>query len=119
LESLYNKKHLQVRVKQLIENRQKIRRHYQQDILSQFTSTSKISKLDQDFLKKCSAIIDKHVTEPEYGVEELSVEIGLSRVHVYRKIKHLTGLSVSEFIRNLKLKKPLPYFQKAEKVLLK
>ena len=31
------------------------------------------------------------------------MEIGLSRVHVYRKIKHLTGLSVSEFIRNIKL----------------
>lgn len=101
----FNKKHLQVRVKQLIESRQKIRRHYQQDILSQFSSTSKISKLDQDFLKKCSAIIDKHITESEYGVEQLSVEVGLSRVHVYRKIKHLTGLSVSEFIRNLKLKK--------------
>ena len=35
----------------------------------------------------------------------MAVEIGLSRVHVYRKIKHLTGLSVSEFIRNIKLKK--------------
>jgi AraC-like DNA-binding protein len=35
--------------------------------------------------------------------EELSVEIGLSRVHVYRKMKHLTGLTVSEFIRNIKL----------------
>ncbi len=101
----FNKKHLQVRVRQLIESRQKIRKHYQQDVLSQFTSDSKISKLDQDFLKKCSAIIDKHITETEYGVEQLSLEIGLSRVHVYRKIKHLTGLSVSEFIRNLKLKK--------------
>jgi signal transduction histidine kinase/DNA-binding response OmpR family regulator len=101
----FNKKHLQVRVKLLIESRQKIRRHYQQDILSQFTSDSKISKLDQDFLKKCSAIIEKHITETEYGVEQLSVEVSLSRVHVYRKIKHLTGLSVSEFIRNLKLKK--------------
>jgi len=111
----FNKKHLQVRVKQLIESRQKIRRHYQQDILSQFTSTNKISKLDQDFLKKCSAIIDKHVTEPEYGVEELSVEIGLSRVHVYRKIKHLTGLSVSEFIRNLKLKKAVTLLSESGK----
>lgn len=101
----FNKKHLQVRIRQLIENRQKIRKHYQHDVLSQFISDNKLSKLDQDFLKKCSAIIDKHITEPEYGVEQLSVEIGLSRVHVYRKIKHLTGLSVSEFIRNFKLKK--------------
>jgi len=101
----FNKKHLQVRVKQLIETRQKIRKHYQYDVLSQYTSDCKISKLDQDFLKKCSLIVDKHLADPDYGVEQLSVEVGLSRVHVYRKIKHLTGLSVSEFIRNLKLKK--------------
>ncbi|NVO19945.1 MAG: substrate-binding domain-containing protein [Bacteroidetes bacterium] len=101
----FNSKHLLVRVQRLIESRQKIRKHYQQDVLSQFVSESKISQLDSNFLKKCSAIIENHLTEPEYGVEQLGAEIGLSRVHVYRKIKHLTGLSVSEFIRNLRLKK--------------
>jgi signal transduction histidine kinase/DNA-binding response OmpR family regulator/cellobiose-specific phosphotransferase system component IIB len=101
----FNKKHLLVRVNQLIANRQKIRKHYQADNLSQFVSDNKISQLDTTFLKKCSAAIDDHLTDSEYGVEQLAVEIGLSRVHVYRKIKHLTGLSVSEFIRNIKLKK--------------
>lgn len=101
----FNEKHLQVRVKSLIEGRQKIRRHYQNDPLSTFTSENKISQLDANFLKKCTAIIEKHLTETEYSVEQLSAEVGLSRVHVYRKIKHLTGLSVSEFVRNIKLKK--------------
>lgn len=101
----FNSRHLQVRVRQLIEGRQKIRKHYQQDVLAQFVAESKISQLDAGFLKKCSQIIENHITDPEYGVEQLSVEVGLSRVHVYRKIKHLTGLSVSEFIRNYRLKK--------------
>ncbi len=101
----FNKKHLQVRVQRLIENRQQIRKHYQQDVITQFVSENKISQLDSNFLKKCNAIIEKHLTDNEYGVEQVSVEIGLSRVHVYRKIKHLTGLTVSEFIRNIKLKK--------------
>lgn len=94
-----------MRVNRLIESRIKIRKHYQQDVLSQFVAESKISQLDANFLKKCSNIIESHLMDAEYGVEQLSVEVGLSRVHVYRKIKHLTGLSVSEFIRNLKLKK--------------
>ena len=101
----FNKKHLQVRVKHLIESRQHIRKHYQQDVITQFVSENKISQLDSSFLKKCNAIIEKHLTDNEYGVEQLSIEIGLSRVHVYRKIKHLTGLTVSEFVRNIKLKK--------------
>jgi len=101
----FNSRHLQVRVRQLIEGRQKIRKHYQQDVLTQFVNDSRISKLDAGFLKKCGQIIEDHLTDPEYGVEQLGADVGLSRVHVYRKIKHLTGLSVSEFIRNYRLKK--------------
>ncbi len=101
----FNKKHLQVRVKHLIESRQQMRKHYQQDVITQFVKENKISHLDSNFLKKCNAIIESHLTDNEYGVEQMSVEMSLSRVHVYRKIKHLTGLTVSEFIRNIKLKK--------------
>jgi signal transduction histidine kinase/DNA-binding response OmpR family regulator/ABC-type xylose transport system substrate-binding protein len=113
----FNKKHLQVRVKQLIENRQQIRKHYQQDVITQFVKENKISQLDSSFLKKCNAIIEKHLTENEYGVEQMSVEIGLSRVHVYRKIKHLTGLTVSEFVRNIKLKKAAVMLQESGKTI--
>lgn len=111
----FNKKHLQVRVKQLIESRQQLRKHYQQDVITQFVKENKISQLDSNFLKKCNAIIEKHLIDNEYGVEQLSVEIGLSRVHVYRKIKHLTGLTVSEFIRNIKLKKAAVMLQESGK----
>jgi signal transduction histidine kinase/DNA-binding response OmpR family regulator len=101
----FNSKHLLVRVRKLIEIRQKIRKHYQENLLLPNTGENKISQLDSSFLKKCNKIIDKNIQNTEYGVEELSNDVGLSRVHVYRKIKHLTGLSVSEFIRNTKLNK--------------
>ncbi len=113
----FNKKHLQVRVKQLIESRQQLRKHYQQDVITQFVKENKISQLDSAFLKKCNFIIEKHLTDNEYGVEQMSLEIGLSRVHVYRKIKHLTGLSVSEFIRNLKLKKAAEMLRESGKTV--
>ncbi|KAF0128855.1 MAG: AraC family transcriptional regulator [Bacteroidetes bacterium] len=101
----FNTKHLQVRVRQLIENRQRIRKYYQQDPLFLARDEGKLSQLDSNFLKKCAAVIEVHLSENDYSVEQLSAEVGLSRVHVYRKIKHLTGLSVSEFVRNIKLKK--------------
>lgn len=113
----FNKKHLQVRVKQLIESRQQLRKHYQQDVITQFVKENKISQLDSSFLKKCNTIIENHLIDNEYGVELLSVEIGLSRVHVYRKIKHLTGLTVSEFIRNIKLKKAAVMLQESGKTI--
>jgi DNA-binding response OmpR family regulator len=113
----FNKKHLQVRVKHLIENRQQMRKHYQQDVITQFVKENKISQLDSNFLKKCNAIIERHLTDNEYGVEQMSVELSLSRVHVYRKIKHLTGLTVSEFIRNIKLKKAAVMLQESGKAI--
>ncbi len=113
----FNKKHLQVRVARLIESRQQLRKHYQQDVITQFVKENKISLLDSNFLKKCNLIIEKHLTDNEYGVEQMSVEMSLSRVHVYRKIKHLTGLTVSEFIRNIKLKKAAVMLQESGKTI--
>ena len=100
----FNSNHLRVRVAKLIENRQKIRKHYQENLQIP-SSASDVSQLDANFLKRCNQLVELNITNSEYGVEELSAEIGLTRVHVYRKIKHLTNLTVSEFIRNIKLKK--------------
>ena len=113
----FNKKHLQVRVDRLIESRQQLRKHYQQDVITQFVKENKISQLDSNFLKKCNVIIEKHLTDNEYGVEQMSIEMSLSRVHVYRKIKHLTGLTVSEFVRNIKLKKAAVLLQESGKTI--
>ncbi|MFW5725140.1 MAG: response regulator, partial [Bacteroidota bacterium] len=101
----FNQKHLQVRVNQLIESRRNIRKYYQSDPVSVFTADNKLSQLDSNFLKKCNRIIEENLTQSDFSVEQLSTEVGLSRVHVYRKIKHLTGFSVSEFVRNIKLRK--------------
>ena len=111
----FNSKHLLVRVRKLIEIRQKIRKHYQTNMLLPINGEKVISQLDISFLKKCHNIIEKNILNTEYGVEELSNEIGLSRVHVYRKVKHITGLSVSEFIRNTKLNKAVVLLKESGK----
>jgi len=64
-----------------------------------------ISKMDRDFLEKITGIIEKNIPDERFGVTELSEEIGMSRSNLLRKVKKLTGLSVSHFIRNIRLKK--------------
>lgn len=51
--------------------------------------------------------MDKYISENEISVEKISDEIGLSRIHLYRKIKKVTGTSPSEFIKIYKVKKSL------------
>ncbi|MBL4560675.1 MAG: substrate-binding domain-containing protein [Labilibaculum sp.] len=100
----FNKKHLQVRVRKLIESKKRVRIHYRESI--DFTEQNDgINRLDQQFLKKACEAIEANYLNYDYGVEELSKDVNLSRVHLYRKIKSLTDLSASEFIRNVKLKK--------------
>ena len=112
----FNSRHLQIRVKKLLELRRKIRERYQNQIsFESIEDEHQISGMDRKFLDKISRIVEERVNKEELTVEELSKQIGLSRVHLYRKIKHLTGMSVSEFIRLVKLKMALPLLKNSGK----
>ncbi len=62
-----------------------------------------IRSIDKDFLQKITEIIEENITNEQFGVSELADEIGMSRSNLLRKVKKLTNLSVSQFIRNVRL----------------
>ena len=102
----FNSEHLSVRIKQLIEGRKMLRQYYQQSIeVPAKNNDSGITSIDKKFLRDARKAIEDNITNTQYGVEELSKDCYISRVHLYRKIKQLTGLSASQFIRHIKLKK--------------
>lgn len=54
------------------------------------------------------------MSRPELTVEELSRELGMSRVHLYKKLVALTGKSPVEFIRVLRLKRAAQYLRESQ-----
>ncbi len=98
----FNERHLLVRVRKLLEMRKALGDHFR-EYLSFEAIENPVGHMDQRFLERTSRAITDHLQDLEFGVEELSREIGMSRVHLYRKIKQITGLSVSEYIRSIKL----------------
>ncbi len=62
------------------------------------------SYIVNDFLKKITAIIEENISNENFGVSELAREAGMSRSNLLRKVKSLTNLSVSLFIRQARLK---------------
>lgn len=64
-----------------------------------------ITSLDEQFIAKAISIVEEHISEPEFGVEELSAEMGVHRAQLYKKLEHLTGKSPQQFIRILRLKR--------------
>ncbi|MDR7208702.1 two-component regulator propeller domain-containing protein [Flavobacterium piscis] len=88
---------------QLITSRQIMFKKFYSGITKQ--GKEKTTSLDNDFIQKILRFINENISEPELTVELLSSKIFLSRSQLYRKIKTLTGVSVNEFIRNVRLEK--------------
>ncbi|MCB2221644.1 MAG: helix-turn-helix domain-containing protein [Bacteroidetes bacterium] len=63
--------------------------------------------IDHEFLKKVTEIIEENVSNEQFGVSELAREMGMSRSNLLRKIKKQTHLSVSLFIRQVRLKQSM------------
>ena len=60
--------------------------------------------IDEQFLEKAIHIIETHLSESEFDINDFADHLNLSKSSLYRKIKTMTGLSPIEFIRNIKLK---------------
>ncbi|MEN2398736.1 two-component regulator propeller domain-containing protein [Flavobacterium sp. MC2016-06] len=65
----------------------------------------KTTTLDNEFIKNVLNFINENISEYELSVEVLASKVFLSRSQLYRKTKTLTGVSVNEFIRNVRLEK--------------
>ncbi len=59
---------------------------------------------DEKLIARVMAIINKEMANPNLSVEMIAAEAGISRVHLYRKIKEFTNQSPRNFIRNVRLK---------------
>ncbi|RIH66998.1 response regulator [Mariniphaga sediminis] len=110
----FNSKHLQIRVKKLLELRSKIREHYKVslDFREDFGN---LSRMDRKFINELTRIIEQNIGKEDLSVDELGQRAGMSRVHLYRKIKKLTDMSVSEFANSVKLRKSLELLKNSGK----
>ena len=61
--------------------------------------------MDDLFMRKFIQLIEENFSDPDFNIEKGSEKLGLSRVHLYRKVKELSGISPIEFLRNYRLKR--------------
>lgn len=58
---------------------------------------------DEALMERIMQSISRHLGDSDFSVEQLCAEAAISRAHLHRKMKEMTGLSVTEFIRNIRL----------------
>lgn len=76
------------------------------DYTAPMPAPSSDNKDDNDpFMDKLKEVIERHINETDLSVEDISTEMQLSRVQLYRKVKALTGTSPVDLIRKARLAK--------------
>lgn len=101
-------KELQVRISNLIQQRQLLQQKYQQWISASTGSetTAPPSSLPENsFLTRVLKTIEAHYTDPELDVSRLCQLVGMSRSQLHKKLKALTGYSTTHFVRSIRLEK--------------
>ena len=95
---------LQVRVKNLIRQRQKLRERFSRDITLHPQDIA-VTSADERFLKRVMAVVEQHIADSGFDIQTMAREVGLSRMQLHRKLCALTDQSPSEFIRVMRLKR--------------
>lgn len=95
---------LSIRIKNLIESRILLRKKF---VKEPFASIKEISpsKTDERLINKAYAIAEKNMNNTDFEVNDFAYQIGMSRTQLYRKMHAISGQSVKEFIRIIRLKK--------------
>jgi signal transduction histidine kinase/ligand-binding sensor domain-containing protein/DNA-binding response OmpR family regulator len=95
---------LEVQINNLLENRKILRDKFSKELILQ-PADIVITSVDAIFIQKAMDIVEKHMSDLDFGSEEFCSEIGMSRSQLHRKLKALTSQPASEFIRTMRLKR--------------
>jgi signal transduction histidine kinase/DNA-binding response OmpR family regulator len=93
---------LHARIRNLIEGRKKLKEKYSRSLLVKPDVVSEPS-MEEKFLLRVKAVVEEHLDDENFSVEELSKKVGMSRAQLHRKLIALTGKSASRFVRNYRL----------------
>jgi len=99
----FDSRELFTRIKNLLEQRKRLREKYSKDI-DNLSKTNGLSDADDEFIKKTLELIEKKLDKTNFGTEQLAKDLFVSRTQLHRKILSITGQAPGEFVRLTKLK---------------
>jgi len=99
----FNEELLILKVNNILETRKKFRENFANEPILKLSKIA-LNSTDEVFLNRIKEILDVNLIESSFTVEAFGNLVGMSRMQLHRKLKALTGLSASEFIRNNRLK---------------
>ena len=106
----FDVKELQARVRNLIEQRHRLQERFRRELQIQPSEVT-VTSMDEAFLTKVMAAVEAHIDDPAFETDDLAHEAAISRRQLNRKLRALTGQSVREFMRTIRLKRAAQLLQ--------
>jgi len=108
---------LLVRIKNLIEQRQKLRELYSNKEVQIDPKKVTLTSIDQKFLEQVLELLESKFSDSDFGVPQMQEALGMSKTQLHRKLKALTNEAPGELLRNFRLKRAAQLLsQKADTV---
>jgi signal transduction histidine kinase/ligand-binding sensor domain-containing protein/DNA-binding response OmpR family regulator len=98
-------KELQVRIKNLINIRKKLQEKFSKPGYIPKPNWKKQPSIEEEFINKVLQVIEAHISEESFDIESFGEEVGMSRTQFYRKLKAITGMPASIYLRTVRLSK--------------
>lgn len=111
----FHREELRIRVRNLLTARQRLRERYALGAPPPKPTADKGLQIEDAFLQKVRAAAAPYLTDSAFEIDQLAQLLGMSRSQLFRKIKALTGLSPSLFIRSLRLQRAKELLETTDK----
>ena len=97
---------LQLNIDNIVANRQRIRSTAQakEEELTDVTASKQFKSMDQEFLERAMQCINEHIDDSDYNRDTFAADMGASASTLYNKLRLLTGMNVTAFIRDVRIK---------------
>ena len=102
---------LELSIDNIIENRKRIQEEYKTDSTDQHPEDVELTA-DELFLKKAHECVNAHMDDSDYNRDTFAADMGASPSTLYNKLRALTGMNVSNFIRDIRMKEAMRLMQK-------
>jgi AraC-like DNA-binding protein len=109
----FNFEILQSRIKNLVAQRLAFQKNFVRHIDIKAADVQ-ITSLDEKLIQKAIKVVEDNMGDADFSVEKFSRELGMSRVHLYKKLLALTGKSPIEFIRTIRLQRAAQLLEKSQ-----
>mgnify|MGYP002614701744 FL=1 len=91
-------------VANLIKNQKELKELYSKKFIAE-PSKITISSMDEELLKKAMNYIERNMDNSDYNVDSFVSDMSIGRTLLYQKINDITGMSIKEFIMDVRLKR--------------